>query len=135
MRHRQYKRMQTIDLNVHIQNLKGVNKSFILKNIDKYQQQLLFKNKIVALLKKNKPIMKEARVNSGYHPHYNGGNYIQAIAAEVRKHSYPFYYMPRKDGHLSYKVILELHDSYMAECTLLGIKLENPYEIEDDCPR
>jgi hypothetical protein len=126
MRHRQYKRISRAEQEMYEKDNPSKDHAYIRK-------QLELRNKIVKLLKKNRQVFGAARKASGFHPHYNGGNYIDYISRKVYTDKSPLWLMRREESSFSYNKIKQLHQEYIAEATLFGITIENPYEIKDDC--
>jgi len=126
MRHRQMQRVNRAHREMYEKENPSKDHAYI-------ERQEELRKKIVALLKKNRNIFKQAREASGFHAHYNGGNYIDHISRKVYKNRYPLWLSSPRESSFSYDKIKQLHQEYIAEATLFGITIENPYEIEDNC--
>ena len=142
LRHRQYRRLyKGIDKlsngcgSKYYSVIGAVRNALQPDNIEYLQKNLEFRDKIVAKMKENHKILKEAGLACDLKPYYDGANKIQYLQA-IKPTPIPtlhgsVYKNHRKEHNL--ETIERMAKDYIAECTLLGITIENPYALDDEC--
>jgi len=105
-----------------------------LKRAEYMKVNLEFRDALVAKMEENHKILREAGEACDLRPNYDGANKIYSLRTRekqaVKTKTYPSYLASRTMTKYDIDTIKRLAEEYVAECTLLGITIKNPYAME-----